>query len=135
MADINKHFDSISDATDYLLNILNENGRNLSDADRTTLACIKRNIKQNLPSIQYAIDLLNGTPKLVTDKYALALACNNLYAQICNFYIICSIGSGNKSRELSTENAISSLNASIAIVYLNRQLTRVIDNLCNGRYR
>ncbi len=34
MTDIKKHFDSISDAADYLLDILYENERNLSDANR-----------------------------------------------------------------------------------------------------
>ena len=133
MANINESFTSISNAADCLLR--EADWDRLSDKYRGNLVSIRRDISCKLPAIQYAIDLLDNEPELVVGKLALAIACSELRDQICTFYAIRSPGDWNNGRKSSAKNAMSDLDAYMAMVYLDNNLTRIYRKLCSGYYR
>ena len=124
-------FNSISEAVDYVVEGALKS--DLSDEDRSEIMRIQRGLKHDLPAIQYAINLFYAEPKLVTGKKALAIACGNLYAQICEIDAIRNYG--DSSSFYDTDHALIKLNIFKAMNYLQHQLSRAHRNLCSSRYR
>ena len=124
-------FNSISEAASYLVEKVLEG--DLSDEDKYEIMRIQRGLNCVLPAIQYAINLFYAEPKLVTGKKALAIACGDLYAQICKIDAIRNYG--DSSNIYDTEHALINLNIFRAVNYLQSELARTHRNLCCSRYR
>ena len=124
-------FNSISEAVNCLIEGALKG--DLSDEDKSEIMRIQRGLNCVLPAIQYAINLFYAKPKLVTGKKALAIACGDLYAQICKIDAIRNYG--DSSNIYDTEHALINLNIFRAVNYLQSELARTHRNLCCSRYR